>query len=230
VPLIEVTVASTEVLTTPSAARVALGTTSTGDEAQLTATIAAATAWAEQFVGYPLRAQKYREVVAGYGTRSLLLARQPVRAVLAVWDTTSTDDADVLASSSFSVDRGAGVIRRPTGFDWSVASESWLVVRPLPGQEYPAWMVDYVAGYTADGISTGSSLWSTEKGSTSTGRTLPADIEQAIITKAVAIQDGADSVVEEQVGDLRVRYVGWASKDEPRDAASEIMRAYRRVV
>ena len=233
-PLIDVTVASTDYyLTTTEAVKRALGSTATtSDDVRINACILAASRWAETYVGYPLSAQKYREAVAGFGTRSLIMARSPIRAVPALFDSATTDDAGTVATSEIQVEHGPGLIRRPQGWEWSVATEPWLAVRPLAGQEYPSWLADYVAGYTYGGIDTGSSLWSTVAGTTSTGRTLPEDIEQAVIVKAMGIFDGSDEVVEEQVGDLRVRYSSFGSgsgNEQPLDAATMLLAPYRRI-
>lgn len=228
-PLIDVTVRSTDpYLTTTGAVKAMLQTTSTADDARLDTCILAASRWAEKYVGYPLVAQGYRECLRGYGTRSLMLARTPVVSVAALWDSTSTDDAAQVLSSAYQLNRGAGLISRPTGFEWTVPTEPWLETRPLPGQEFPGWMADYVAGYTYAGISTADALWSTEKGTTSTGRTLPEDIEQAVVMKAVGIFDGSDDVLEESVGDLSVRYASGSGMSGRLGAAEMLLDGYRR--
>lgn len=230
-PLISVTVASTDAyLTTTEAVKRRLGTTAeTSNDARLNACILAASRWAETLVGYQLSAQTYREAVPSYGSRSLMLARQPLRALTGLWNTTSTADGVQVATSEVQVEHGPALVRRPTGFEWSVPGEQWLSPRPLPGQEYPAWLADYVAGYTYGGLTTASANWSTEAGTTSTGRTLPEDIEEAVIAKAVGLYDGSDQVIEEQVGDLRVRYSGASGGTKP-DLAAQLLEPYCRVV
>ena len=94
------------------------------------------------------------------------------------------------------------------------------------------WLVDYIAGYSLAGVSTSQALWSTMGGTTSTGRTLPEDIEQAVINKASGMFDGSESVTEEEVGDLRVRYSSGASGGSERavDVSAMLLGPYRRVV
>jgi len=153
-----------------------------------------------------------------------------VRAVPGLWDTTSTEDAVEVSSTAYTLDRGAGMIRRNQGWEWTVPVEPWLVTHPLPGQEFPAWMCDYVAGYTYNGISTAHALWSTVQGTTSTERTLPYDIEQAVIYKSLGIDDGSDEIVEEEIGDLKFRYGTFNGvTEEPKDGATYLLDKYRRI-
>lgn len=230
-PLIEIIAESTDdYLTTTAAVKLALGTTSTANDAEISSAILSASRWAQTYVGYPLVARRYREQIAGYGTRSLLLARTPIRSVVALWDRETTDGASPVATSEMQIERKAGLIRRPQGWEWSAPSEPWLTNRPLVGQEFPAWLADYVAGYTYAGIDTGSALWSTVAGSTSTGRTLPEDIEEAVIRKAVGFYEGSEDVVEEAVGDLRVRYGSFGQSAQRPDRAAILLGPYKRVV
>jgi hypothetical protein len=233
-PLIDVVTASTDYdLTTTGAVRLYRGTTSTDFDSEnpsLAAAIRSASRWAESVVGYPLSRQTYREIVPGWGMRSLIMARQPIMAVAALWDSTSTDTAARVFTSELQVQRNAGLIRRPAGFVWSVTNEPWLTPRPLPGQEIPSWLVDYAAGYTYNGLSTDSPNWSTEAGTTSTGRTLPEDIEMAVIMKAVDLADGTDELVQEEVGDLRLRYAGLGANADKLDPATALLTPYRRVM
>lgn len=232
-PNIDVTVASTDVyLTTTAAVKAALGlgSTTTSADSAIDSSILQASAWAAGVIGYPLTLATYREVVPSFGTRSLTLARTPVRAVKLLFNTTSTDDGTQVETTDFQLNAGAGLIRRPTGWAWSVPTESYLTLRPLPGQEYPDWMVDYVAGWTYAGLSTDSSNWSTEKGTTSTGRTLPYDIESAVVAKAVGIYLDNEDVVEEKVGDLMVKYGAEFGTGHPSSSATEALMRYARTL
>jgi hypothetical protein len=230
-PIIDVIVASSdEYLTTTGRVRNALGLTSaqTSEDANISVSILAASKWAEGYVGYPLSAQKYRECLPSYGTRSLKLFRYPVRAVPLLYNTTSTEDGTQVETSEYQLNAAAGLIQRPTGWAWSAPSEVYLDSRPLVGQEFPDWLADYVAGYTYGGVDTGSSLWSTEKGTTSTGRTLPQDIEEAVIAKAVGIYEQTEDVVEEKVGDLSVRYQGAFASSAKKSVSETILERYVR--
>ncbi len=230
-PLIDVIVASTDRdLTTTGVVRTMLGlsTAQTSEDANISASIRVASRWAETFIGYPLTVQTYRECLAAYGTRSLVLARTPVRAIPLLMATTSTDDGSQVLTSEYQLRREAGLIQRPAGWAWSVPSESYLEGRPLAGQEYPDWLTDYVAGWTLDGVSTGSDNWSTEKGTTSTGRTLPEDIERAVALRARDLYMQDEDVVEEKVGDLSVKYASRTSGSARPSVAESMLAIYAR--
>lgn len=226
---LDVVIASTDpALTTMSAVKDALGITTTSDDARISDMILRVSEWANGIVGYPLAAAKYREAVAGYGTRNLMLSRTPIRSVSALFYGTDTGEASQVESSEFGLDREAGFLTRTEGWEWTVPVEQGYELHPRAGQEYQPWMADYVAGYTF-GLSTTSALWSTEKGTTSTGRTLPYDIEDAVIRKVASVYTGNDGVYSKQVGDLRIVYGtgvrggGWIS-----DPSVDILRRYAR--
>lgn len=181
--------------------------TSTGSDVILSAVIRAASRWAENFVGYPLVLQSYEEMVPTFGTRTMMLARTPIRSVQ-LFESTD-DDALQVTSTQFRLDREAGLLARDEGWPWTVPTELELEERPLAGQEAEPWYATYTAGYTYNGLSTDSSNYSTEGGSTDTGRTLPEDIEEAVLLKARevyenSVQGGATS--REVLGDLEVTY------------------------
>lgn len=223
--LIDVVTASTDTqLTTTAAVKLVLGATATSDDGLLDALISRASAWAEQVVGYPLSPQSYLELVPGYGTRRLMLARTPVRAVTGLFNGTDSGDYTQVDTSEFSVDRDAGLLERAIGWEWDVPVESGdLALWPKVGQEYPDWRVEYVAGWTLTGLSTDSAHWSTLAGTTSTGRTLPHDVEYAVIKKTLAYYQQNEGVIAKQVGDLRLEYdpVG-------EDPALLLLKPYRR--
>ncbi len=76
-------------------------------------------------------------------------------------------------------------------------------------------------------MDTGSPLWTTCGGTTSTGPTLPADIEQAVLLKAVEfVRGGVGNVQSEAVGDLSVSYFGASNY---RSEAMELLAPYRRL-
>lgn len=232
-----VTVATSDAqLTTTESVKQLLGTTSTQDDAKIDALITAASRWAETVVGYPLSAQRYLQLVPGYGSRRLMLSRMPVRAVVnGPFTATDTGSATEVESSEFRVDNVAAMLDRDAGWDWTAPLTPHpfsfgLTRTPWPGQERPSWMADYVAGYTFGGISTASDLWSTRSGTTSTGRTLPQDIERAVALKVVALYEGTEGVAEKSVGDLRIRYGSYGSKSILSDPSQLLLLPYRRMV
>lgn len=245
---LDVTVGSTETsLTTTSALRITvLGATATSTalDAQFSALIAASGKWAENYIGYKMPGvQTYRECLPAYGRQTLMVSRTPVRAVLAVYDATDTGDAVALDSTEFRVeDADAGLITRNQGFGWTATlqppgsggpflSSIPLEAPPIPGQEYRPWMVDYVAGWTYGGLTTASPNWSTQKGTTSTGRTFPEDIEQGILFKAQAIFNGADEAQSEKLGDLEVNYRSLGTDSDGRliTKSEVLLQPYRRL-
>lgn len=214
-------------LTTTSQVKTMLGTTLTSDDAHLSTLIRRASRWAEAYVGYPLSAQSYLETLPSHGTRRLTLARTPVRAVTGLFRGTDSADYTQVDSSDFAVNAEAGFLERAAGWEWTAPVEGDLVLHPLVGQEIPDWRAEYAAGYTYAGIDTGSSLYSTVKGTTSTGRTLPEDIEAAVVAKTIGWYQGDENVVARSVGDLRIQY-GTFGGGEAADPARALLGPYRR--
>lgn len=195
--------------------------TSTAYDTAFSQQIRRASRWAETVIQQPLTAQTYRETVAGFGRRSLLLARTPIRQIIAIYDATDTGTATQLLSSQFIIeDAEAGLIARNEGFAWSPALMGhWgvpavggdavpLELTPMGGQERNDWLVDYIAGWSYDGLSTASVNWSTGPGTTDTGRTVPDDVEMAVALEAQAFYRGplTADVSREKLGDIEVNY------------------------
>src|SRR5205814_298683 len=181
--------------------------TSTAQDTVFSDRIRQASRWAESYLGFPPTLQTYRETVAGFGRRSLLLSRTPVRSVASVFDATDTGQATQILTSEFKVENAdAGLLTRREGFGWTAAlqppgsggpflSSIPLEAAPLAGQEYKPWLVDYAAGWTYGGLATTSANYSTVAGTTSTERTLPEDVELAVLLKAQALYDGGGDEV-----------------------------------
>jgi hypothetical protein len=224
-------------LTTTGMLKNLLGTTSTGQDAFLSLLIRSASKWAENYIGVPLSLQSYSESVPGYNRLQLMLDRTPVRAIDRVMDATDTGASQIL-SSDFTVDSpDAGILTRTQGWNWTPLVEGHsfdaavpLTLTPLPGQELKPFLVDYRAGFTYGGITTGSPHWSTEKGTTSTGRTLPEDLELAVLFKAQEFYEGGQVPASESLGDLSVNYrsLGTDSEGQQITRATEILDRYRR--
>lgn len=229
--MLTVTLQSTEQAASDTASLRALtGTTSTGDDARQLAALKAATRWAEGYLGYPLFVASYRETLPSYSSRRLMLSRTPVRAVVQVLDDPSTDDGAEVLSSEFSVDREPGFLARNEGWEWSAPVEYDLTPVPRAGQEYEQWLVDYIAGWTFAGVDPTSLNYSTEAGTTSTGRTLPEDIEEAVLLKAAALYEGTESVDAEALGDLKVTYNLRSASVDNVAPEQALLDNYRRVV
>lgn len=228
---LKVTVKSSDYdLTTTAALKEYLGLTGTSDDARLSACIRAASRWAESYIGYPLSAQGYRETRPTFGTRNLMLTQTPVRAVTQLLDSQDTGEAGSVGTSDYVLNGDAGMLEREDGWMWTVPIDGDLSQTPRSGQEQRPWLVDYVGGWTRGGIDTGSPLWSTEGGSTDTGRTLPEDIEEAVKQKASVLFDGTESLDRERLGDLDIVYnlrSGTADKQTPYET---LLGSYRRLL
>lgn len=218
-------------LTTTSYVRGLLGTTSTGDEAVLSPLVGAASRWAEGYLGYPVTLRAYQETVPGYGTRNLMLSRTPVLSVPRLFDSSDTGTANEFLSSEYRVeDRDAGLLSRDDGWEWGVPADFDLSARPRPGQEFRPWLVDYHAGWTYGGLTTDSPHWSTVMGTTSTARSLPDDVEYAVAQKVIDIYTGAENVVGEELGDLKVQYRSGSLRAERPSVPEMVLASYRRIV
>lgn len=228
----DILAASTDTqLTTTEAVKRVLRTTTTADDALLDELISRASAWAEAYVGYPLTVQQYVETLPSYGSRRLALAQTPLRAVTGLFYGTDSGDYEQVSSTAFSVAARTGFVERSIGWEWSVPADGDLTLRPLAGQEFPLWRAEYMAGYTLAGVASDSDLYSTEKGTTSTGRTLPPDIERAVIARVVDAYTNSEGIAEKSVGDLRIRYASFGSPSDPmvKDRAETMLDPYRRM-
>ena len=207
-------------LTTLQRVAAALGvTTSTADGtldgAYVHDLISLASEWAETYVGYPLVAQVYSETVRGSGGRHLLLGRTPIRYMLRVFDSSSTCEASELKSTEYRVeDAEAGLLSRDIGFLWSNVQETFLVPFARPNMDRKPWLVEYAAGYLLTGAATSDTIYSTV--STSTGRDLPYDVEQAVVSRVLEWYEGAAGVTSKRVGDLAITYSESAGSEAER--------------
>jgi len=213
--------------------RSVLGATSTDADtvAYHQALLVRASRWAESYIGRPLLSQVYSEKVAGYGAPSLLLAHRPIRAVLRMFGTTATCDATQITSTEIWIDDAeVGTLTRPEGFAWTALAANEMAVGVAPGTETKPWLVEYQAGYIGiDGME------STDGGTTSTERTLPEDIEQAVLMKAaeLAVRGGSVGVSSKKVGDLSITYdsqIASMTGANVRSEAEELLRPYRSIV
>lgn len=230
-------------LTTTSALKLVLGTTSTATDAYLSTLIRSASKWAENYIGVPLTAQSYSETIAGFGRLQLMANRTPLRAVDRVLDATDSGNANQIYTSQFQLaDADAGLLTREEGWQWNprFAAHGFdaalpLSLVPMSGQEVKTFLVDYRAGFVYGGMTTDSANWSTEKGTTSTGRTLPEDIELAVVWRAQVMYQnrGQGEVTSESLDDLSVNYRSLGTDAASGDAmtgSKDLLAPYRRFV
>lgn len=157
------------------ATKLLLGVTGSSDDALLLALANRSVEAIEGYLGYPLRLQVYSESVAGYGSRTLMLSRTPIRVVLRAFDSTDTGQATAFCSTEYRIeDAAAGLISRDAGFAWTAPQGTEFVDFRRPGQESQPWLFEYAAGYRLVGAT------STDYGITSTGADLPGDLAQAL--------------------------------------------------
>jgi hypothetical protein len=207
----------------------------TKDDELLRRIISAASGWAERYTGRVFGLQVYQETVAGFGRRNLMLSRYPIRTVFRLFDSTSTSTATELNSSDYRIEDGeSGLLSRDRGWGWDVVGAGQgpggfgAGLNPRdPNASYgerKPWLVDYSAGYVPP-----AGKVSTDDGSTSTGRTLPHEVEQAVLLKAKEwfLRRKVDpGVSSRKIGDLSVSY---RSIQEGPDLAEIFLMPYRRM-
>ena len=219
-------------ISTSANLRLVMGTTSTADDAYQQLLVARASRWAETFVGYPLLAQTYTETLASYSNLNLMVARTPIRVILRMFDSTSTASATEYCSTNFRVeDADAGLLSRDVGWAWTAGVRYYLGRTVVANSELKPWMVSYTAGFVGPtGMDTSSPVWSTCGGlqnSTSTGSTVPMDIEQAVLLKAAEWARGNPAgIASEGIADLTVSYM---TSGNYRSEAEDLLRPYQRV-
>lgn len=188
-------------LTTLEALKAILRTTSTGTDDLLSSYISRASNAVQEYLGYPIYRQVYRETVAAYGDNQLMLSRTPVLAIESITDS----DGNQLESTGYNIeDQDAGLVWRDEGFPWSAAVMFELDPRPVPGSEKREYVAVYEAGYTLTcATSTGGYVTAT------TGRTIPEWAELATLETAKSWfkRSAADGAVQsKRIGDLSISY------------------------
>jgi hypothetical protein len=175
--------------------KIAVGTTSTGDDDKITAALRQATSLVEGYVGYPLRRQVYEETVGGYGGNELLVGRSPLLAIESI-----TYAGELVDPASYDFN-SAGLIYRELGWPWTAGLEYDLMPHVIPKSEARTYTVVYESGFCVNG--------STADGWLTTGEPVPADIETAIAITAsfVCGTVGRDpTVTSKKIGDLLYTY------------------------
>jgi len=147
-----------------------------------------------------------------------MLSRVPIRGVTGIYDSTSTGATNY--STQIRVeDAEAGLLSRDEGFAWTNLGTDSISDGVTPNAETRPWYITYEAGYSLAGTS------STVGGSTSTGRTLPEDIEMGVIEKVRQLYGGTAGITSKRVGDLSITY-----RSEGLDAPESLLQPYRRII
>ena len=185
--------------------------------------LTAATAWAERYVlngPGELRRQVYAESLAGYGGQRLMVSRTPLWAIQRLFDDTATCEATEYCSTDFRIedaDAGFVTLTSDAGFAWTPPWDLGLSDYPRPSAIKRPWLIVYEAGWQLAENS------STCKPSTSTGRTLPEDVERAVLLKAAELYQGTSGLESMAVGPLRLNY-----RSEGVDEVIGLLAPYRR--
>ena len=201
-----------------------LGTTASSSGMDVA--LKSATAWVERHItnspGGSIRREVVSETIAGYGSQRLVLSRTPVWAIQRMFDDTSTCSGTEYCSTDYRIEnRDAGFIELTgsAGFGWDAYASQGLGRSPVPNAVKKRWLVVYEGGWQFT-PSTSTSLFVT----TSTQRTLPEDIERAVLLKAGEFYQGSAAGIESmRVGPLSVNY-----SSESLDPVVELLALYRR--
>jgi hypothetical protein len=175
--------------------KIAVGTTSTGDDDKITAALRQATSLVEGYVGYPLRRQVYEETIGGYGGNELLVGRSPLLAIESI-----TYAGELVDPSSYDFN-SAGLIYRELGWPWTAGLEYDLMPHVIPKSEARTYTVVYESGFCVNG--------STADGWLTTGESVPEDIQAALVSTTSLLYKGAGrdpSVTSKKIGDLSITY------------------------
>ena len=188
-----------------------------------------ATAWVERYITNDrngrARRQVIRETVAGSGSQQLMLSVLPVRKIARLFDSTDTCEASEYCSTDFRVeDPEAGFVTLVSGgrFAWDAVWGHDIEMYPRPAQVTRPWLVLYEGGWVRDETSSTCSAWV----STSTGRTLPEDVERAVLMKALEFYQGSSRGIESMaVGPLKINY-----GSEQIDDCERLLTPYKRII
>lgn len=218
--MLTVTTSSTQDrLTSLDKLKAQLGITTTTEDDLLEEAILQASQTVATYIGYYPLEQSYRETLAGYGSRNLMVSRTPVTTLAAIYyGSTGT----VVDPASYHNDNPeAGIIARDLGFNWTAGVEWDLDQHVAPRSERKDFIVDYTAGWV---FTTGA------------GRTLPPDIEKAVLEQAKSnhLSGQRDpSIVSKRVGDLSITYSSRGSREEAdtslSGSVSGLLEQYRRI-
>lgn len=194
-------------LATTTAYRTAIAGASTADDAIQASAIIQASRWAERFIGVrpgELLTQTYSETLPAYGGQTLMLSRRPIVALLTIMNgaTSTASNSTVYSSTDVRIDQEAGFLWRDAGFSWTAQMPYMLGATVPPDSELETWYVEYSAGYIGPTGTTTTCFTC----STSTGATLPEDLQFGVILKAREILDGLYALQSQRLGDLSLTY------------------------
>ncbi len=176
-------------LTELDALKRAMGITEKDNDAFLRELVQRASDEARTYCSRLFSRQQYTEDVRSEGSLLLQLAERPVVSVESV-----TLDGVALTDHRIE-DAEAGELYRELGWQWHVFQQRTLGGgQPLPGEEFPKYVVQYTAGWLLPG---------------ETGRTLPHDVERAIIdyVKAMFGGKGPQTGITTSVGAVKSKAI-----------------------
>lgn len=201
------TSATSDKLTTVADVKDAMGLTDNAADQTLERMIGRASRRIQRYLGRDLGAQRYQAIMESYGGINLQLPAYPVRSVLRLFDGTDTGTATEMTSTEYRLDAKLGQLNRDEGWPWTWSQREGIAfLEPEPGREYKRYLVEFSAGHI---LPSGKDSGSTWDGTTSTGVTLDADIQDACIelTRSLYLsRDRQPGVQSERVGDLSITY------------------------
>lgn len=206
----------------------ALNLTDAQHDETLTRFLKRTSARIETYVGRPLFDQVYQAALPSYGGPILQLPRHPVRAVFRVFDGTDTGAGSVeLTSTEYTVDAERGHLVRNSGWPWTYTAFAEVAPFPEPHHEYPRWLVEFSAGYVP---ASGKDSGSTQDGTTTTGTTVPLDLQEAAISLTRSswyARTRESGVTSKSVGELSIHYA--APTGSLPDEVAAMLQPYRSV-
>jgi uncharacterized phiE125 gp8 family phage protein len=179
----------------------------------------------ETYVGRTLFDQVYQVALPSYGGPILQLPRYPIRSVLRVFDGTDTGVGTELAATDYRVDYERGQLIRNSHWAWSYQTYADVAAFPEPGHEYPRWLVEFSAGYIP---AAGKDASATQDGTTTTGSTVPGDLQDAAISLTRSLwyaRTREAGITSKSVGELSVHY--GAQTGAIPDEVAALLQPYR---
>lgn len=218
-------------LTTVANVKEVLNLTDSVDEPFLDRLILRASARVASYCGRELLVQKYQTVLPSYGGPHLQLPQYPIVSVSRVFDGSDTGPGGSveLSATEYQIDQAEGQLYRDYTWRWSKRLDPHTVSDMItPDGERRKWLIEFTAGYVGPKGTTSTGLI----GSTSTGSTLPAEIEDAtieLVKSAYLARKRGDDVKSESVGDVSVTYKDTGSRALPQ-TVKDLLDPFRSVI